>query len=184
MIGVLPVAALSARRRWARTSVTSSRFRFGSLLTWCRTTKVPWPPQHGRKNAPGLPSVIIASSKSEQVKWRRIPRQYSSGWRSRLSFKDFHRRRRAGAQHRQVARHCEKFHAALGKRHGAIGGMTIGARNFLCLLYCGDQPIKLAFDVLRQRIDRFAVRERDRQIRRAEKKAVNARRGNDRVEIL
>src|SRR5690242_17122473 len=108
----------------------------------------------------------------------------SSAWREQSSLEQLDRRRRPGAQHRQIARYRQKFHAALGKRHGAFGGMTIGAGDFLHALRRGDEGLEFALNIFRQWIDGLAVRQRDRQIRRAEEETVDTGRGNDRLEIL
>ena len=109
-----------------------------------------------------------------QRRWRQIWRPRWTGSRGRSALEHLHRRRGAGAQHGKVARHSEEFHAALGQRHGALGGMTIGAWEFLHALRRRDQRVELAFDIVRQWIEGFSLRQRDRQIGGAEEKAVDA----------
>ena len=75
----------------------------------------------------------------------------SSRYASALEHLD--RRRRAGAQHRQIAHHGEELTPRLASADGALGRMAIGAGNFLGLLRGGDDAVELALDVLRQRVE-------------------------------
>ena len=84
----------------------------------------------------------------------------------------------------EIARYREELEAALGKLHGAVGRVAIGAGNFLGFLRGGDDAIDLAVDVFRHRVDLLAVGQRDRKIGRPEEDAVDARRRHNRIEVL
>ena len=114
---------------------------------------------------------------------RMLPGRDSRGQSRPSALDRFERGSGAGAQEGEIAHDGEESEAALGKLHGALGVMAVGAWNLPRLFSGTDDAIDLAIDVGRHRVDDSAVRQRDRQIGRAEKYAVNARRVDDCVEI-
>src|SRR5262245_53366098 len=95
----------------------------------------------------------------------------------------FHLCGRPRAQEHHVARDCDEAHTALGERDGTLGTVAIGPGNLAGLLGGRDDVIDLAVDILREWVERAAIRQRNREIGRAKKQPVNTRRPRDRVNV-
>ena len=66
-----------------------------------------------------------------------------------LALKHLECRRRAGAQHRDIAHHREEAHAALFEHCRPLGGVAKRARHFAGLLTGGNDAIELPLHIFR-----------------------------------